>query len=203
MLKTSLQFAAHSAVMAAVSDPTLWYITRAAAVCAYVLLTLVVGLGIMRSLARQLSTRSSWLVNEMHQFLALLAGAFIVLHLGSLLLDPFLSFSLTNMLLPFAQPYRTLGTDIGVLAMYTLTAILVSSWMRNRLSIRVWHGIHLFSYGAFALVTAHGLIAGTDASQPWMSAIYIGATVFVISLTLVRLFTTPQQAPADSSSLRQ
>jgi methionine sulfoxide reductase heme-binding subunit len=169
------------------ASPTLWYVTRAAAVSAYLLLTVTVALGILRSLARDLSIRTGWALDDIHQFLALLTGAFVLLHLGTLVLDPFIPFSLANLILPFAQPYRPLPTDLGVIALYTLSVVLVSSWLRRRISYGVWRGIHYVSFATFFLVTLHGLLAGADAGQPWMHAIYIGSAAAVVFLVFFRI----------------
>src|SRR5215472_3140882 len=77
---------------AAAASPTLWYVTRAMAVSAYVALTLSVMLGMLRTIARNSRERLSWVVDELHQFIATLAGVLIAGHLVTLLLDPFLPF---------------------------------------------------------------------------------------------------------------
>ena len=108
---------------AALAGTTMWYLTRAAAVSAYALLALTVVLGLLRSLVRSVGVRTGgviWWLDELHQFSAPLAGAFVVLHLTTLLLDSFLSFSLANLLLPVGEPYRPLATGLGVLALYAL-----------------------------------------------------------------------------------
>ena len=134
-------------------DPTLWYVTRAAGVSAYVLLAVVVDMGILLSLARQLETRVSWVFDELHQFLALLAAAMIALHLGVLLIDPFITFSFANLLLPFGEPYQPLGISVGVLGLYALLILLVSSWLRRFIPRRIWRALHFVSFAAFVLVT--------------------------------------------------
>lgn len=188
-----------SAAATSPASPTLWYITRAAAVSAYVLLTLTVALGMLRSLARDLSLRVGWMLDEIHQFLALLAGAFVLLHLATLAFDPFITFSPANLILPFAQPYRTVPTDLGVLALYTLAIVLVSSWLRRRMSYRVWRGVHYISFITFFLVTLHGLLAGADASQPWMHAVYIGSAAAVVFLIFFRILAPTGEKRASSS----
>jgi methionine sulfoxide reductase heme-binding subunit len=169
------------------ADPRLWYVTRAAAISAYVALTATTGLGLLRSLARALGVGVSWALDELHQFVALLAAAFVALHLLSLLLDPYLPFPLVSLLLPVAEPYRPLASALGVLGLYALAAVLVSSWLRRRLTYRLWRGLHYASFASFALVTLHGLLAGADASQPWMRAVYTGAAVSIAFLVLMRL----------------
>lgn len=179
------------AVAARTADHTFWYVTRAAAVSAYVLLLLAVDLGMLRSIARELSVRVSWILDELHQFISLLAAAFVALHLLALLLDPFISFSLLNLLLPLGQPYRPVPVDLGVLALYALGVVLVSSWLRRRMSQRTWRGLHYASFAVFFLVTLHGLLAGSDAGQPWMHALYIGAAASVLFLVVARIFAPP------------
>jgi predicted ferric reductase len=169
------------------ADPTLWYITRAAAVSAYVLLAVVVDLGILRSLARQLGERVSWVLDEVHQFLALLAAAFVGLHLGVLLFDPFITFSVANLLLPFGEPYQSLGVGLGVLGLYALLVVLVSSWLRRYISHRLWRGLHYGSFGVFILVTLHGLLSGSDSGLGWLRSIYFAALASMLFLTVMRL----------------
>lgn len=186
---------AHSLVtLAASSSPTLWYITRASATAAYVLLTATVILGMLRSIARQASERMSWLVDEMHQVAATLTGALIVIHLITLLLDPFLPFSVINLLMPLGEPYRPTAVRYGVFALYLMTLVLVTSWVRRRMSYRVWRFIHYFALLAFALTTIHGFLAGSDKGEPWMRAIYAGAAAAVAFLVLVRVFAGPASA---------
>ncbi len=167
--------------------PVLWYLTRTTAVAAYVALTCAVVLGMLRAIARTAGERLSWVVDELHAVIASLAGGLIAGHLLSLALDPFIPFSLPHLFLPGDQPYRPLATNLGVVALYALAVVLVTSWLRALLPYRVWRGLHGVSFVAFALVTAHGLLAGSDASEPWQRALYGMALGAVGFLTLLRL----------------
>jgi sulfoxide reductase heme-binding subunit YedZ len=181
---------------AAQDDPVLWYLTRTTAVAAYVALTCSVVLGMLRAIARTAGERLSWVVDELHAFIASLAGGLIAGHLLSLALDPFLPFALANLFLPGDQPYRPLATNLGVVALYTLAVVLITSWLRALLPYRFWRWLHVLSFVAFGLVTAHGLLAGSDASEPWQRALYgmaIGAVGF---LTLLRLLGGKKKKPA-------
>lgn len=192
LLDTSVRAGSALAHAAATSsDPTLWYLTRAAAVSAYVLLTLTAMLGLLRSLARTQAVRAGrviWGLDELHQFSALLAAAFVALHLTTLLFDPFLPFTLGNLLVLGDEPYRPLATDLGVLALYTLGIVLLSSWLRRRLSYGTWRALHYASFAAFVLVTAHGLLAGSDGGQIWMRGLYllgVGGVGFLVALRVL------------------
>lgn len=177
------------------ASPTLWYVTRATAMAAYLTLSLSVMLGMLRTVARQARERVSWMVDELHQVTATLAIVLVAAHLITLLLDPFLPFSVINLLLPLNEPYRPLAVQLGVGALYTMALVLFSSWLRRRIRYKLWRGIHYLSLVAFALATAHGLLAGSDTGEPWMRAVYAAAAAAVAFLTLVRVFAG---APAAS-----
>lgn len=184
-----------AAAVAAGVNPTTWYLTRAMAFAAYLLLTVSVLLGMLRTIARQAGERVSWIVDELHQVAATLAGLAIAGHLVTLLLDSFLPFSVGNLLLPLQEPYRATPVRLGVLALYGTALLLLSSWMRRRVPYRLWRGLHYLSFITFALVTVHGFLAGSDADEPWMRAVYAGAAAAVAFLGLVRLFVGPTAAP--------
>jgi methionine sulfoxide reductase heme-binding subunit len=173
---------------AATPSPTLWYVTRTMAVSSYIALTLAVMLGMVRSIARTSREGVSWVVDELHQFVATVAGLLVVGHLVSLRLDPFLPFSWTNLLLPLNEPYRPLAVIIGVFALYAMAVTLVSSWLRRHMRYGFWRTLHYVSFIAFALVTLHGLLAGSDAQEPWMRGIYAFSAGAVAFLVLMRLF---------------
>jgi len=180
-------------VLATAPSPTLWYITRATAISAYVALSLSVMLGILQVIAHNAAERISWMVDELHKFIATLAGLLVLGHLVTLLLDPFLPFSLINLLLPFNEPYRQTAVDLGVFGLYALALLLFTSWLRRRMRYRLWRGVHYISFVMFALVTLHGLLAGSDSGEPWMRALYGGASAMVVFLLFVRLFVGPSK----------
>ncbi|HEX9039358.1 MAG TPA: ferric reductase-like transmembrane domain-containing protein [Ktedonobacterales bacterium] len=173
------------------SSTLLWYITRATAVAAYVTLSVSVTLGVIQSIGRVARERLPWLVDETHHFISTLTGVLALGHLTALYFDPYLPFSLLNLIAPINEPYRPLGVALGVFALYSLVALLFSSWLRRRMPYAFWRGVHFFSFIAFALVTAHGWLAGSDTQEPWMRGLYIGAAAAITFLLLMRLFTHP------------
>ena len=186
---------------ATTANPFLWYVTRAAGISGYVTLSATVILGLFRSLARVSrlrNTRALWLLDELHPYLAVLTLALVVFHLLSLVFDPLIPFSLLNLLLPFDQPYRPLAVDLGVLALYALAVVWLSSWARRRIKYASWRALHYTSFIAFALVTFHGIFAGSDSAEPWMRLVYFGVSGVVTLLTLARIFW-PEQTAASKA----
>jgi len=181
---------------AAATGPTLWYLTRMAAVSAYIVLTISALLGMLRGVARGAGEHLSWITDELHQVLATVFGGLTLLHLVTLYFHTFIPFTLLNFLVPGNQPYRPFAVDMGVLGFYGLVLVLVSSWLRRWIPYRIWRRVHYMSFVIFVLVTVHGLAAGSDAGEPWMRAVYVGSSAAVGFLVVMRLLTLPRPKPA-------
>lgn len=191
---------AAAAVSPSTANPTMWYATRAAATCAYITLSLTVLLGIVRSVARVARVRKTWLLEETHRYVANATAAFVAVHLTTLLLDPLIPFSPLNLLLPADEPYRPFAVTVGILAMYSLLLVLVSSWLRRHISYDLWRSLHYVTFVAFWLVTLHGLLAGSDAGTSWMRLLYLGAALLVCAGMLTRLLWPPPEERQGASS---
>lgn len=191
-------------VTASTVDPTLWYMTRGAGAAAYLLLTVTtaLGMGISTKAFDSVSRRRNML--DLHELLTLLMVAFIALHLVMLALDPFLSFSIPQLLWPLGETYKPLWVAMGVIGLYALAVVTLSSWLRRAMSYRAWRALHYVSAIAFVALTLHGLLAGTDAATPWMLGIYVASTLTIVALTGLRLAQTlgrakPKTAPLGRS----
>jgi predicted ferric reductase len=191
LMSIATHAASQLATVPEASGPTLWYLTRATAVVAYIALTLSVMLGLLRSIARTSAEHLSWVVDELHAFVATLAGVFVAGHLISIKLDSFIVFSLHDLLVPGQGPYRPIAVNVGIFALYFMALTLMSSWLRRFISYRLWRAIHYLSFVTFALVTIHGWLAGSDANEPWLRALYVGGAVAVTFLVVMRLFSRP------------
>src|SRR5262249_4783350 len=115
---TSMRAITHVApivIPGAAADQTLlWDLTRTTAVAASRALTVSVLLGMLRSIARTSGERLSWVIDELHAFVATLAGVMVAGHLLSLRFDPYIPFSTANLFVPGDQPYSPLAVNIGV-----------------------------------------------------------------------------------------
>jgi DMSO/TMAO reductase YedYZ heme-binding membrane subunit len=192
-----------STIATATTNPFMWYVTRAAATSSYITLSLLVVLGLIRSMTRLSGRRIAWWLDESHQFLALLTAILMGIHLISLMFDAKIPFSLLNILTPFNEPYSEIPVAIGVFSMYGMVVVLASSWLRQRVGQQWWRMLHYLTFACFAGVTLHGMLAGSDSSQPWMIFIYVCSCIAVASLTLLRVFTRPVASPARASVVRR
>ena len=111
-----------------------WDTARAGGLISYVLLTTAVCLGLVLRNHWQ-STRWPRLVtNELHGYVSLLALVFIAVHVMAVAVDPFTHFGLSAVLVPFASHYRPVWMGLGIVALYLLLAVWVSSRLRRRCS---------------------------------------------------------------------
>ncbi|MFL5925395.1 MAG: ferric reductase-like transmembrane domain-containing protein [Gaiellaceae bacterium] len=166
---------------------TVWYVARASGIVAYLLLSASVILGALMA-GRARFTWPRFAVEEVHRFLAILTGVFIVLHGAALLLDPVVPFSLAQELVPVTAGYRPLAVGLGVVAAELTAAVGISNALRGRIPYRPWRRVHYLTLPVWGLATLHGLLAGTDRLDPWFAAI-AGATIAAAAMALVARFS--------------
>jgi predicted ferric reductase len=126
-------------------------------------------------------------LEDVHRFLGILTGIFVAIHGGALLMDSFVPFSLTQMLVPGASSYRPLAVGLGVVAAELLVALALTNRYRKRIGHRVWRRLHMLNLAVWALALLHGLTAGTDASTPWALVLYAGTAWLVLALLIHRV----------------
>ena len=174
----------------------IWYVTRAGGILAYVLLTGSVVLGLLLSGRARLPGWPRFALEDVHRFVGLLAGTFIVIHVGALLFDSYLPFSLTSLVIPGTAPYRPLSVALGVVAAELLAALALTNRYRKALPHRLWRRAHYLNFAVWLLALAHGIAAGTDRGTVWALALYIGSASVVAGLTASRFAgPAPQSAP--------
>jgi ferredoxin-NADP reductase/DMSO/TMAO reductase YedYZ heme-binding membrane subunit len=164
------------------ADPHIWwYVTRASAVLAWILMTLSVVWGVLLStrIMRKVDDASRLL--DLHRYLGGLGLVMVALHVVSLMLDGWLQFSPLEALVPLQTDYRPIPVALGILALYLLIAVYGSSLLRDRLPPRFWKGLHYSNYAAVLLVAFHSGLSGTDVGRWW----YLSVAVMLISLTAV------------------
>jgi methionine sulfoxide reductase heme-binding subunit len=148
----------------------IWYVARSAGIVAYLLLSSSVVLGALMA-ARVPFNWPRFAVEEVHRFLAILTGVFLVIHGGSLLLDNVVPFSLAQEVVPFTASYRPFAVAFGIVAAELLVAVGISNALRKQLPHRTWRAIHYLTLPIWLFATVHGLLVGTDRFDPWFAAI--------------------------------
>jgi sulfoxide reductase heme-binding subunit YedZ len=154
--------------------PGLWYATRATGLVTLLMLTASVLLGLL--VAGRFSSQRwpRFLTQGLHRNISLLVLVFLVLHVGTTVLDSYTSIPLSAAFVPFASAYKTDWLSLGAVALDLLVALVVTSLVRDRLGYRTWRRLHWLAYACWPVAVAHGLGIGTDRSVTWVIALTLG-----------------------------
>lgn len=175
-----------------------WYVIRAAGFTAAGLLILLMlsGIGHVTGFTfRFIEPVKAWIV---HKTLAYALCIAIAIHIGFLLIDHYIHFSLAQILLPFLSTYNnksqlpglplgSLGVSFGILALYGVIIIVISSlyWIDSKK--RTWKFLHYISYAVAILVFLHALYTGSDLRYGLFRLAWIGLGLIVVLGIIARL----------------
>jgi uncharacterized protein YhhL (DUF1145 family) len=168
---------------------TTWILLRAAGVAAYVAFFLSVAWGLLSSTSLITKRISKPTSTAFHATVASAGLAFLAIHMAGLFVDRFVPFGLVDLFVPLTSDYRPISVAFGIVAMYGMVIVLVSSWVRKRLGTVWWRRLHLLAVPMFTLTLLHGLFAGSDSARPWMFAMYIVTGLITLFLVIVRGLT--------------
>ena len=173
--------------MLATSSQTLWYLTRGTGVISLVLLTASVALGVSEVVRFTSPGWPRFVLAALHKNVALLATAFVAVHVLTAILDSFASISLVDVLVPFVGNYRPLWLGLGTVALDLLLAVIVTSLLRERIGHRAWRVVHWAAYACWPLAFVHSLGTGSDTRYRWAAALNVACLVAVLLAVLFRL----------------
>ncbi len=176
-----------------------WYVIRAAGFTAAGLIVLLMlsGIGQVTGFTfRFIEPVKAWII---HKALAIALLVAIAIHIGFLLIDHYISFSIFQITIPFLSTYNnktqflglplgSLGVTFGILAMYGVVILVVSSLYLMQRKKRTWRLLHYLSYAVAVLVFFHVLYVGTDVRYGLFRAawIFLGFIVFVGIIMRIR-----------------
>lgn len=186
------------------SEPrAFWYLSRASGLVSFGLLWLAMALGlaITNKLARAWPGGPT--AFDLHQHVSVLGLGFGLFHGLILLGDKYTSYTLAQVLVPFAgASYRPVWVGLGQVAFYLLALVGLSSYARRQIGPRLWRLIHSLSFVVFLLALAHGLAAGTDSGAPVVSALYWASGGSLLSLTVYRVVTARAKPARPAAAAR-
>jgi predicted ferric reductase len=166
-----------------------WYVARAGGLVGWALVTAAVIWGLALSTRITRRPRPAWVL-DLHRFLGTLSVVFVGVHVLALVADSYTHFGPASILVPFASTWHPLAVAWGVVGLYLLVAIQVTSWLMRWISRRVWRAVHFSAFALFVVSTIHGLAAGTDAGNVVVRWFALTSCALVGFLTLVRITTT-------------
>ncbi|MEZ5182647.1 MAG: hypothetical protein R2702_12360 [Acidimicrobiales bacterium] len=108
------------------------------------------------------------------------------MHVAGAVADNWIHLGWAEVLVPGTSSWRPLAVARGVVTMYLLAAVQITSLLRKRLSKRAWKRVHFASYPLFLTATAHGVTAGTEMGTTIGIAVAALVTAALAGLTAMR-----------------
>jgi len=161
------------------SGPALWYATRATGLVTLLLLTASVLLGILTTGRFASGNWPRFLTVGLHRNLSLLVVVFVALHVGTTVIDTFVSIRLVSAFIPFTSSYKPFWLSLGAVALDLLIALVATSLIRNRLGLGAWRWVHWAAYACWPVALAHGLGMGTDRNSIWVFGLTLACAAVV------------------------
>jgi len=162
------------------------------------LMTAVVLLGVLVNRQGRLPGLPRFAVTGLHRNLSLLAVLFLVIHVVTAILDPFVTIGWVATVVPLASPYRPVWIGLGAVALDLMAALVLTSLARARIGRRAWRAVHWLAYACWPLSLAHGLGSSGDLrSGPllWLSAACAAAVAAALA---VRALAAARAVPVAS-----
>jgi sulfoxide reductase heme-binding subunit YedZ len=184
-----------NAAAAVTGSPALWFVSRGSGLALLILLSVIMVLGAAARTGSAPRPVPRFVWAELHRTLALFSAAFLVLHVATAILDPYVSIGWAATVLPFTSGYRTLAIGLGTLAIDLGGAVLVTSLVRARLRYRAWRAIHWLAYLAWPAAFAHSLTAANDLRIWWVALIEVSCAAAVATAILARLMHAGTHRP--------
>ncbi len=161
-----------------------WLLSRATAFTAYAALWLSMAMGLLITNRWSRIWPGGPMAVDVHRHASLVALALALVHALALLGDRYVSFTVGDVLLPFAAPTANwLAIGVGQLTLCVLAIVVGSFYVRRAIGVRVWRAIHFAVFAVFILSTVHGATSGSDSAAP----VYWAAAGTILFLTIHRL----------------
>lgn len=170
-----------------ITGKTPWYLSRSAGTVSYLLLAGSTIWGLLLSTKIVKEAVPAALAMAMHNILSWLAIAFTGLHALALLFDNYFSYTLADLAIPFAGPYRPGWVGLGITGFYLMLLTAISFNFRKQIGQKRWRQLHYLTFAVYILATVHGMMAGTDSSHAGMRILYVASGLLVLFLTSYRL----------------
>jgi hypothetical protein len=175
-----------------------WVTERAAGYTAFALLTASVALGLLLSSPLRPTRWPRFATTELHRFVTLLTLVFIAVHVLVALLDRFIGFTLSDVLIPFTSNFRTVWMGLGIVSAYLAAALWASSWLQRRIGYRWWRRLHFGTFAVYVGAALHGMGTGSDTGWAWSWIIYVASFALVGGLLVLRLPDRDSRTSASS-----
>lgn len=185
-------------------DLFLWELARASGLGAYAAICIAVISGLAPRTAALGFLAQNRAVRALHDWSPWLIIPLALTHIVALLFDATARIGLLSVILPFQTSYGQLAIGLGTISLDLLVIVLVTTWLRRRMTSGAWQLFHRLSYLAFVALFLHAILSGTDLTSPviagltWLAA----AVVAYYSFDRVRRVASTRGGSPSPASTR-
>ncbi|WP_258436119.1 ferric reductase-like transmembrane domain-containing protein [Heyndrickxia coagulans] len=167
-----------------------WTVSRAAGVTSYLLLFVSVVTG-MSAHYHFMKPRTKARINLVHQSTGWFGLLFGMVHGLVLTFSTYENFSIWDVLIPFISKSNPILIGIGILSLYIMILLIVTSDYMKALGYKTWKAIHFLAFPAFIGVFIHSVMLGPDAHYPFMMFLYASTAMITIAALILRISIRP------------
>ncbi|MEJ2860013.1 ferric reductase-like transmembrane domain-containing protein [Actinomycetospora flava] len=168
----------------------LWNVSRALGLVALLLMGIVLALGALHntSLTKVVGQAlPRFVLVALHRNLALITVVFVLLHVVTVLVTPYLPLRWYHLLVPFTATFNPWPVALGAIAFDLLLAVVISSSLRKYLSKRAWLVVHWTTYVCFPVAVGHAVANASFRGGTWWTLVVpLLATGLVVAALLYR-----------------
>jgi len=180
----------------------IWLAARATGIVTFLLLTFQICLGLILS---HPTNKSTWKLSKRiypwHEHLWVFVMAFLLVHIVSIVLDPYAKVTVAGALIPGLSEYRSSPVALGTMALYAFLLTAITARYTKLLPAGVWLTIHRLSLFVFVLVWLHAVLAGSDSAE--LGLLYVGTGLAVVFSGAYRYWASRQRRPTFTTSLTE
>jgi len=180
----------------------IWLAARATGIVTFLLLTFQICLGLILS---HPTNKSTWKLSKRiypwHEHLWVFVMAFLLVHIVSIVLDPYAKVTVAGALIPGLSEYRSSPIALGTMALYAFLLTAITARYTKLLPAGVWLTIHRLSLFVFVLVWLHAVLAGSDSGE--LGLLYVGTGLAVVFSGAYRYWASRQRRPTFTTSLTE
>jgi predicted ferric reductase len=180
----------------------IWLAARAAGIVTFLLLTFQICVGLVLS---HPTNKSTWKLSKRiypwHEHLWVFVMAFLLVHIVSIMLDPYAKVSVAATFIPGLSEYRSSPVALGTMALYAFVITAITARYTKLLPPGLWLAIHRLSLVVFILAWLHGVLAGTDSEA--LGPMYIAAGLAIVFAGTYRYWASRKRRPTFTTSLTE
>lgn len=173
-----------------------WFVARSGGIVAWGLVTLSVCWGLFLSTKAVAKASQPAKLLDLHRFLGGLSVLFTAIHVAGLVADSYVEFGWLEVLVPWTSEWKPTAVAWGVIAMYLLIAVELTSLLMKRMPRSIWRQVHRASFGLYVFSTVHGIQAGSDTLNVWYRMLMLASINIVAFLTIVLVLAHRKAANA-------